>query len=208
MNFLKEGDFGFILVCHERYFLDELCNQTLVLNRGETKMYSGGYTAYQQQQELEQEAKESAFVQQQKEIKRKLATAERFRASASKAKMAQSMFKAVDRMEKITLDHEQKSINLKFSNITQPGKVVLTVQNLAFAFGDNPIFDHVSFAIERGERVALIGPNGRGKTTLFNVVAGKYPAKSGTIEFGHNVKSTVFEQDQNRALLATGSHFG
>lgn len=202
LNFLKESSFGFMLVCHERYFLDELCTHTLALDRGDTKVYTGGYTSYEQQKEMEKEAKEVAYAQQQKEIKRKLATAERFRASANKAKMAQSIFKQVERIERIEIEHEQKNINIKFNNVAQPGKVVLTTKDLSFAYegATQPIFQHISFQIERGERVALIGPNGRGKTTLFNVVSGKFKQHTGTIEFGYNVAPTVFEQDQNKAL--------
>lgn len=200
LNFLKNAPFGFLLVCHERYFLDELCTHMLALDRGKSKLYTGSYTQYEQQYEQDKVALEAAYEQQQKEIKRKMATIERFRYKANKAKMAQSMLKQVGRIERITLDSDPKSMRLSFDHIQKSGKIALTVKNVSHAFGDKQIFNNISFTIESGQKVALIGPNGQGKTTLFNVISGKLPRQKGDVEHGYNVTPTIFEQDQNKVL--------
>jgi ATP-binding cassette subfamily F protein 3 len=200
LQFLKNSSCGFLLVCHERYFLDMLCTDILELELGKATWYKGNYSAYEHQKELSLEALEKAYEQQQREIARKMATIERFRASASKAKMAQSMLKELEKIERIELPPSPKSINFHFGSTTRTGKKVLSVENISFSFGTKKIFSNISFDIERGERVALVAPNGTGKTTLFNVVTGIYKPTAGSITLGHNVKHALFAQDQNAVL--------
>lgn len=200
LEFLKRSHVGFMLVCHERYFLDELCSNILELERGKGSWYNGGYTKYLEQKEHALELLSAAYVQQQKELKRKKETIERFRASASKAKMAQSMIKALDKIEVITLPPSAKQVSFSFAPVPQSGRMVITVKNVAHSFGDKKIFSDVACIVERQQKVALIAPNGVGKTTLFNLIAQLLPLQQGTIEFGHNVKYAIFAQDQNRAL--------
>jgi ATP-binding cassette subfamily F protein 3 len=196
LGFLKKADFGFILICHERYFLDELCTHILELEHGKAIIYHGGYSGYEQQKEHNLNMLETAYRNQQKEIQRKEDTIERFRAKASKAKMAQSMIKSLDKVERITLPPGPKNINFTFSSIGRAGKVVLTVNHIAQKFESKKIFENVSFEILRDQKVAIVAPNGVGKTTLFNVISGKLSLQSGSVEFGHNVKHAVFAQDQ------------
>ncbi len=114
--------------------------------------------------------------------------------------MAQSIFRSLDKMELIKLEKKQKVVRFNFSGVKRSGKIVLSVKNLSFAFDSKKIFNNVSFEIEKGERVAIVAPNGTGKTTLLNVIAGKYKPTSGSFEFGHNVEPAIFEQDQNKSL--------
>lgn len=200
LQFLSTSKCGFLLVCHERYFLDTLCTDILELAHGHATWYKGNYTAYERQKEHAQQTLERAYEQQQRDIARKMATIERFRASASKAKMAQSMLKELEAIERITLPPSPKSIHFQFGSATRAGKIVLTAENLSFSFGPKKIFSHISFEIHRGERVAFIAPNGTGKTTLFNVVAGLYRPEAGSVTFGHQVKHALFAQDQNTVL--------
>jgi len=200
LQFLKNASFGFILVCHERYFLNALCSKILELEGGKAKIYTGNYTKYEQQKEHDLLLLESAYLQQQKEIKAKQETIDRFRASATKAKMAQSMMKALDKIERIVLPPSNKNVVINFPPMQPSGKVVLKVANVAYSFGSKQLFKNVNFELERGDKVALIAPNGAGKTTLFNVIAGIYPIQQGTIEFGHNVTKAVFDQDQTASL--------
>jgi ATP-binding cassette subfamily F protein 3 len=144
----------------------------------------------------------SAYAQQQKEIQQKTATIERFRAKASKAKMAQSMIKSLDKIERITIPPGPRNVSFSFANIQQPGKVVLTVNDVSQSFGSKQIFEHVSCEIDRGEKVAVIAPNGGGKTTLFNIITGSLPLQKGTITWGHNVHHAIFAQDQSAILDA------
>jgi len=211
LQFLKTAPFGFMIVCHDRYFLNELCTLIFELDpalyyalgsgeRSTAKMYAGNYTTYEIQKEHDLALLESAFKTQQKDIKQKMETIDRFRASASKAKMAQSMLKAVEKIERIELPPKPSTIHFTFPPIVQPGKLVLTVRNVAQSFGTKQIFHNVHFEVERGKKLALIAPNGVGKTTLFNIIAGKLPVQTGTVELGHNVKAVVFDQDQTAAL--------
>ncbi|MFI5332530.1 MAG: ABC-F family ATP-binding cassette domain-containing protein [Candidatus Babeliales bacterium] len=200
LQFLKTAPFGFMLVCHERYFLDELCSHILELEYGKGTMYTGNYSSYVVQKEHAQELLIAAYEQQQKEIAQKTATIERFRAKASKAKMAQSMIKSLDKIERITIPPGPKNVSFIFSNIQQPGKVVLTVHDVGQSFGAKKIFEHVSFEINRGEKIAVIAPNGGGKTTLFNIVTGNLPLQTGSMLWGHNVHHAIFAQDQSAIL--------
>ena len=200
LSFLKESDFGFMLVCHERYFLDELCTSILALENGHAKVYKGNYSDFEQQYAQDLEQLQSSYARQQKEIARRTETIERFKAKASKAKMAQSMQKQLDKVERITIPPAPKTVRFHFPEAKRSGKIVLSVQNVAQVFGDKKLFDNVNMQIERGERVALVAANGVGKTTLFNLIVGNLPLQKGVIELGANVDQTIFAQDQNESL--------
>jgi len=200
LYFLKNAKFGFMLVSHERYFLDKLCTQVLEIERGQATFYNGNYSKYVVQKAHDLEMLQSAYVQQQKEIKQKKETIERFRASASRARMAQSMIKAVDKIERIELPPSPKTMVFNFPPVQQPGRVVLEVENVAQQFGEKKIFHGATFQVERGDKVAIIAPNGVGKTTLFNTIIGALKPSEGTITFGYNVKATIFAQDQTKSL--------
>lgn len=200
LNFLSLAPFGFLLICHERYFLDRLCDHILDLEKGKGTLYTGNYGEFEKQKEHNLELLQSAFQTQQKEIKQKQETINRFRATASKAKMVQSMMKSLDKVERITIASTRKTISFKFPPIERAGNVVLTVKDVAQSFDNKEIFKNVSFEVLRGSKVAIIASNGVGKTTLFNVITGKYPLQKGEITFGHNVSFSLFDQDQNATL--------
>ncbi|MCF7799714.1 ABC-F family ATP-binding cassette domain-containing protein [Candidatus Babeliales bacterium] len=200
LDFLKNARFGFILVSHDRYFLNNLCEYIYELSLGKLNVYRGNYTKYLELKEQNKLLQEKKFVEQQKYIKKQEEVISRFKAKASKAKMAQSMMKSLDKIERIEIEHEQKTVNFSFHDIKRAGKVVLKVKNLSKIFGDKVIFKNVNFEIERGQKVAVVAPNGMGKTTLFNTVIGKLKPDSGSIELGYNVDLAIFEQDQNRSL--------
>lgn len=207
LEFLQEADFGFILVCHDKYFLDKLCTTILELDRGQGTMFYGNYTDYEDEKEHRLEALKAAYAQQQKDIQQKKRTIERFRAKSSKAKMAKSMQKSLEKIEVIELPRDPRKATFRFGATKRAGRVVLEVQDLGFSFDDKKIFDHVTFTIERGEKVALVAPNGMGKTTLFNVICGKYKQDHGNIHLGLSVDQTIFEQDQNKVLDPTKTVF-
>lgn len=207
MRFLKQANFGFMLVCHDRYFLNELCTSILELELGNATLYTGNYSAYESQKEHGEQLLESAYKHQQREIKRQMDWVVRNKASATKAKMAQSMLKKVEKIERIEIPPKPSEVHFNFPPITQAGKVVLTVNNVAHSFGPKQIFKNVSFQLERGKRVAIIAANGVGKTTLFNVIAHKYPLQAGDVTFGYNVTYAIFDQDQTAALDGDKSIF-
>lgn len=200
LSFLKNASFGFILVCHERYFMDELCSHILSLERGKGTMYSGNYSKFIAQKKHDDELIRAAYVNQQKEIKQKKETIERFRSKASKAKMAQSMIKALDKIEVITLPPTTKEISFNFNTIKPSGRIAVEAHNLGYSFGDKKIFEHVSFSIERGQKVAIVAANGVGKTTLLNIINKKLPLQKGSVIFDDRVTAALFEQDQNKML--------
>lgn len=201
LQFLKRASFGFVLVCHDRYFLNQLCNVIFELERGKGKLYVGDYNKYEIQKAHDEALLEMQYKNQQREIKQKEETIERFKAKASKAGMAQSMLKALDKIERIELPPKAPDISFAFPPIQQAGSIVLKVENVAHAFGQKQIFKNVSFEIQRGKKVALVASNGVGKTTLFNLIAHKLPLATGTITPGYNVHYAVFDQDQTASLL-------
>lgn len=205
-DFLKASNFGFLLVSHDKYYLDHACDSMLELERGVGTWYKGhNFSEYIALKEHQRQVKLSTREREEKEMARKQATIERFRASASKAKMAQSMIKQLDKMELTDVEPPLPTINLQFPASTRAGEVVLTVKNLSYSFGSEPLFQNLSCHIMRGEKVALVAANGMGKTTLFNLISGAYKLQQGTVTFGHNVTYAVFEQDQMRALKPTNT---
>ena len=200
LDFLNASDCGFLLVSHDRFFLDHACEQILEMENGKVTFYRGNYTSYLEQKEKAIELIQKAYEEQQREIRRKTETIDRFRAKASKATMAQAMIKQLEKMELIELPQTFKVISIVLPSITQPGKIVLTAEKLSKTFDHNTIFKNASLEIVRGEKVALVAANGTGKSTLFNLLSGKYAIETGSIKMGHNVTMALFEQDQNKSL--------
>ncbi len=201
LQFLKRAPFGFILVCHDRYFLNQVCTVIFELERGKGKFYVGNYEKYEKQKAHNEALLEMQYKNQQKELKQKMDTIERFRAKASKAAMAQSMLKALDKVERIELPPQSPDITFTFPPLQQSGSVALTVTNVAQSFGKKHIFKNVSFEVLRGQKIALVASNGVGKTTLFNLIVHKLPLEIGSIAVGYNVMYTVFDQDQTASLM-------
>ncbi len=199
-NFLREGRFGFLLVSHDRHYLEKACDYILALERNKAHFFKGNLSAYIKEYERQQEVTASAYQRQQKEIARKEATIARFRESASKARMAQSMIKQLEKIERIEIEPVLPTIKLSFPPTQRPGDVVLSLQKVQHAFDDKLLFKNAQGTIKRADRIALVAPNGTGKTTLFNLIIGKYSLQHGSIQQGHNVDYAVFEQDQMRAL--------
>jgi len=206
LDFLKyETTFGFLLVCHDRYFLDNLCNKTLaILPGGKSKVYAGNYSYYKKNEAEETIMLEKAYEAQQRDIKQRKETIDRFKATASKAKMAQSMVKQLEKIEIIQLNQAAKKVNFSLAPVERAGQTVLTVKNVSHSF-NRQLFKDVNFVINRGEKVALIAPNGTGKSTLFNLITSKLALQNGSIEQGHNVTSTLFDQDQEKVLNPTAT---
>ena len=199
--FLRASEKGYLLISHDRYVLDQVCDKTIVLGRGLLREYTGNYSYYRRVYEEQLEMQKAAKLAQDREIAQKQKTIERFRSKSSKAKMAQNMIKQLARIERVDVDEEAlPSIALPFPPISRSGRTVIKVEGLAKSFDTKNIFDNVSFEVERGERIALVAPNGAGKTTLLSCLYGKLHADRGTVSLGHNVKAAVFEQEQVNTL--------
>jgi len=206
-EFLKSFRGGFLMATHDRHFLTIACDHIFELERGNGTLFTGNFNAYLQQKEAIQSATHAAYNRQQREITRKQRTIDRFRASASKARQAQSMIKQLDRMERIEIEPPLPTVNIKLKTPERPGKIVLDINNVSFAFDDKKLFTNACGTIMRGQKIALVAANGVGKTTLFNLIANKYKLLSGTIEQGHNVHMALFEQDQTRVLKPESTIF-
>lgn len=200
IDFLRNAPFGYMLVSHDRFFLDNACAQVFEIDRGNGTIYNGNYSSYLQQKEQASQAREQAYLEQQRDIKRQKETISRFKAKASKAGMAQSMQKKLDKLEIVEPEPKPPSIRLNFGHLQQAGRVVLQVKDVAQSFNGVPLFAGVNCEIPRGEKVALVAANGVGKTTLLSLIAGRYPLQQGSVEFGYNVTWALFEQDQDKVL--------
>lgn len=199
-DFLKEGRFGFLLVSHDRHYLDHACDYILSISYAKTKLFRGNFTQFAAEEERQRTALEAAYERQQKEITKKEELINRFRAQATKAKMAQSLIKQLDKIERIELEPLLPTVTLSFPQCQRAGQVVLTLKDIEHAFDGKKLFHKVSGYMQRGERIALVAPNGTGKTTLFNLITGAHHLQHGSVSQGHNVKCAVFEQDQLKAL--------
>lgn len=206
LQFLKKAPFGFVIVCHDRYFLDQLCTKILEVSQGNLKDYYGNYTKYLQTKSEQTAQLEQAYGKQQQMIKEKTKWINKNKAKASKSKQAQSMLKQLNKLDKISLEDSISDVAIKLPQIQKSGREVLSIANISHKF-DKQIFKDVSFEIERGEKIAIIAPNGTGKTTLFNVIAKKLDLQSGKIEPGNNVSTALFDQDQSKVLDPNNSIF-
>jgi len=199
-SFLMRAPFGFLLVSHERFLLDSVCESIFELSVGKARLWKGNYTTYEANKKHEEAMRLQAWTDQQKVIKQKEQTIERFRASANKARMAQSMIKSLDKIERVTIDRRASSMVIPLPEIQQSGRVVLTVKNVAKAYGEKTLFTQASLELMRGEKVAIVAANGVGKSTLLHIVAEKIAQDVGSVAIGHAVNISFFEQDQTIAL--------
>ncbi len=200
LEFMKQSSFGFLLVCHEKYFLNALCSEIFELEIGKGTLYTGNYDQYESEKGRYLESLEQAYLEQQRDIKKKEEWIARFKAKATLAKKAKSMERSIEKMDLIELPPQPKSVNFNFGAVQRAGKIVFKAEGLSYSFENKIIFRNGSFQIERGERIALVAPNGGGKTTLFNLITGKYKLQAGNYEHGYNVQIAVFEQEQHKVL--------
>ncbi|MBN9657389.1 MAG: ABC-F family ATP-binding cassette domain-containing protein [Acidobacteria bacterium] len=203
-NWLEEylGNYpnAFVLISHDRYFLDVAVSKIVELWNRNLHFYTGGYERYIAQKTERRTLLESAYRNQQERIEQLEAFINRFRYQATKAKQVQSRIKELEKIERIEIPPEEKAIHFSFPQPKASGRVVAEFTNVTKAYGDRVILDKVNFAIERGERVALVGVNGAGKSTLIKLLAGTEALTRGDYKIGHNVQPDYFAQDQYKEL--------
>ncbi len=199
-GYLEAYPHAYVLVSHDRYFLDVTVRKLLELWNKGVHFYTGGYTRYEQQKVERRAQLEAAYANQQDRVKQLEAFISRFRFQATKAKQVQSRIKELERIEKIEIPPEEKTIHFKFPQPKPSGRIVAEFKNVAKSYGDTPVFAKVNFAIERADRVALVGINGAGKSTLIKILAGTETVTSGEYTLGHNVQPDYFAQDQYKEL--------
>lgn len=202
-DYLVEYNGAVILVSHDRAFLDNLCRRTFALSRGELQEYSGNYSFYEQEKEVRKGLLLNAQKNQQQHLKQTQQFIERFRYKASKARQVQSRIKQLEKIEIIDVENEERQIHFRFPQPVASGRVVLELRNIVKSYGENRVFTNVSSKIERGDKIAIVGVNGAGKSTFSRIVSGTEPFDAGERIVGHNVTASYFAQDQAEELDAT-----
>jgi ATP-binding cassette subfamily F protein 3 len=199
-NYLKNFKGGLVLISHDRRFLDNVTNRTIEIANQRLYDYKCNYSKYLILHAEEMERTMQAKKNQDKEIKRTEDLINKYRAKANKASFAQSLIKKLDKVDRIEVDTiQRKAFNLKFTLQTESGKRVLDMNGLKKSFGNKVIFDGLEVVLARGEKIALLGPNGVGKSTLIKCIT-KENSYDGEILFGHNVSVGYFAQDSAEKL--------
>ena len=193
-NYISHYPSAVVLVSHDRMFLDRVADEIIEIEFGVTTRYPGNYSHYVKAKEDWLEQNHEAYLRQQKEIERLSAQIERFRYKASKASFAQSKIKYLDRMEKIEdVKSDSSVMNATFTSERKSGSRVLEVENLKIGY--DGILSEVSMELFGQNRMAIVGPNGTGKSTLLKTLIGQIPSKGGYFHFGHHVDIGYFDQD-------------
>src|SRR4051794_31663678 len=199
-EYLSSYPNAFVLVSHDRFFLDVSVRKIAELWNKGLHFYTGGFTRYEQQKNERRAQLLAAYENQQDRIRQLEAFITRFRYQATKAKQVQSRIKELERIERIEIPPEEKSIHFSFPQPKPSGRIVVECKGVAKSYGDHLVFSGVDFYIERGDRVALVGVNGAGKSTLIRILAGAEPVSVGTYILGHNAQPDYFAQDQYKEL--------
>lgn len=201
-TYLQAFEGAIVIVSHDRYFLDRVVKKIVESRKGKLIPYAGNYSFYVEEKGLREEIQSGQFKNQQAKIKQEERLIERFRAKASKAKMAQSRIKALEKMERVDdVDDDNPSVNFSFKFSKQSGRHVIRIEDLNKSYPGVPIVKNATATIEKGDKIALIGANGRGKSTVLKIIAGADKNNfTGMCETGHNVTQTFFAQHQLEAL--------
>ncbi|TNE62184.1 MAG: ABC transporter ATP-binding protein [Bacteroidetes bacterium] len=190
-----------IVISHDRRFLDNVTNRTVEVMLGRLEDYKAAYSKYVELSADRREKMQAAYENQQRVIADRERTINRFMAKATKTKMAQSMKKQLDKMERIEIEDQDTSVmNLRFPDAPRSGEVVVKVEHLTKRYGDLSVLENVDLQILRGERIAFVGQNGQGKTTLAKIIVGNEPSTSGKAALGHNVSIGYYAQNQAETL--------
>ncbi|GAB3223180.1 ABC-F family ATP-binding cassette domain-containing protein [Algoriphagus aestuariicola] len=199
-NYMKNYEGAVIVVSHDQTFLDNCISSTVEVANHTLTLYPGNYSFYKEEKKLRMELQQNAYENQQQMIKQTEKFIERFRAKATKSNQVQSRIKALDRMERVhEVVNDEVSVNFKFKFSKPSGRDVVVLDHISKAYGDNVILKNTSARIERGDKIALIGANGKGKSTLLRIIDGSEKGVTGRTE-GYNVIKAFFAQHQLEAL--------
>lgn len=201
-NFLKVYSGAIVLVSHDKMFLDNVTNRTIEISLGKIYDYKKPYSQFLLLRGEIKEKQLQAQKNQEKEIKATQVLIDKFRAKANKATMAQSLIKRLDKVERIEVDDDDNAVmNVKFQISKEPGKIVIEAENLSKSYGKKHVLEAVDLFIERNSKIAFVGQNGQGKSTLAKIMVGEIP-HGGHLKLGHNVEIGYFAQNQSEYLDA------
>lgn len=202
-NYLKAYEGAVMVVSHDQTFLNNCTETTVEVSQGNLTSYAGNYAFYKKEKVAREEIQQNAYENQQQMIKQTERFIERFRAKATKSNQVQSRVKALDRMDRVSeVVRDEVSVNFKFKFSQKSGRDVVVLDGVSKSFGDLKILDNTHARIERGDKIALIGANGKGKSTLLRIIDGSEPI-DGRREEGYNVIKSFFAQHQLEALGIT-----
>ncbi|MBK6263895.1 ABC-F family ATP-binding cassette domain-containing protein [Marivirga sp. S37H4] len=199
-NYLKSYEGAYIIVSHDREFIDKTVDTIVEVDQQQLNVYAGNYSFYEEEKALRTELQQNAFENQQQKIKQTEKFIERFRSKATKAKQVQSRVKSLDRMDKVDAVVDNNAvINFSFKINNKSGRQIVKLDNVSKSYGDIKILENSDALIERGDKIALIGANGKGKSTLLRIIAGAEKLE-GKREEGYNVEFGFFAQHQLESL--------
>ncbi len=199
-NFLKSYSGAIVLVSHDKMFLDNVTNRTIEISLGQIYDYKKPYSEFLVLRAEIKEKQLQAQKNQEKEIKQKQHLINKFKAKASKASMAQSLMKQLDKVELIEVDGDDNAaMNVRFAISKEPGKIIVEAYGLSKSYGDKHVLEDVDLLIERNSKIAFVGQNGQGKSTLAKMMVGEIPF-AGNLKLGHNVEIGYFAQNQSEEL--------
>ena len=200
-RFLKDYPGAVIVISHDKQFLDKVTNRTVEVELGNVYDYKAAYSKYVDLRKERREKQMAAYRNQQRVISEKERTINRFMAKATKTKMAQSMKKQLDKMERIEVeDVDVAAMNLRFPPAPRSGQVVVEAKQLVKRYGDLTVLNEVGLTVNRGDRVAFVGQNGQGKTTLAKIIVNELSLTEGEVSLGHNVQIGYYAQNQSDSL--------
>lgn len=211
-QWLRSYGGSIILISHDRSLLDNLTNLTVAFENGQVQQYAGNYSFYLAERDARREQLERAYKNQQREIEKTEQLIDRFRAKATKARMVQSRIKQLDKIERIELESEESGIGFRFPQPERSGQTVLKLESIGKTYGENRVLSGLDYEIERGERIAVVGVNGAGKSTFSRILAGTEPPTEGARQVGHKVEVAYFSQnhaddlDPTKTVLETIEH--
>ncbi|WP_422089259.1 ATP-binding cassette domain-containing protein [Tenacibaculum ovolyticum] len=199
-NFLKSYSGAIVLVSHDKMFLDNVTNRTIEISLGQIYDYKKPYSQFLVLRAEIKEKQLQAQKNQEKEIKQKQHLINKFKAKASKASMAQSLMKQLDKVQLIEVDGDDNAaMNVRFNISKEPGKIIVEADGLSKSYGDKHVLENVDLLIERNSKIAFVGQNGQGKSTLAKMMVGEIPF-IGNLKLGHNVEIGYFAQNQSEEL--------
>ena len=204
-DWLKKFTGGYLLVSHDRYFLDVCVNEVYELFNGNLKRYAGNYSAYEKTRQTELASLVKRYEEQQEEIAKTEALIRRFRYKASKAAFAQELIKRLEKMERVEIPESLKKINIGFPPPPHSPNVALTLEGVGKSYGQRRVLSDLDLCVDAGERLVVAGPNGAGKTTLLRIIAGVDDHFEGKVKYGSGVCAGYFSQDAAEAMEGTQS---
>src|SRR5664280_3780434 len=202
-QYLLQYPYAYLLISHDRYFLDVTVDRIVEIWNKRVQFYSGNYEKYLQQKQERRDSLVAAYKNQRERVEQLEAFINRFRAQATKAKQVQSRIKELEKIDRIEIPPDEKTIHFSFPQPNPSGRSVVECVGVAKSYGAKEVFRDVEFTIQRGDRIALVGVNGAGKSTLIKLLTGIEQLTAGTMQLGHNVEPDYFAQDQYKELDPT-----